>query len=307
MEKVLISGGSGLIGTRLTKLLIEEGYEVAHLSRKKSNKGFVKSYFWDIDKQEIESGALENCDYLIHLAGEPIVDKRWTENRKRIILESRSKTAGLLFKEVSKLTKKPKAILSASAVGYYGFATDNKIFVEEDKEGDDFSAKTCKVWEASVAPFEQYMRTVIIRIGIVLSTKGGALPLIALPIRLGVGSALGSGNQIVPWIHEEDLCSIFLHALKNDEINGTYNAVAPGLLKQSELTKAIARQLHRPLFFPKVPGFLLELILGERAEIVLKGNAISCAKLQQTGYNFKYSQISSALLNLYGESGSNNS
>lgn len=307
MEKVLISGGSGLIGTQLTKQLLKEGYEVAHLSRKKSREGLVKNYYWNIDKQEIESGALENCAYIIHLAGESIVKKRWTEKRKKEILESRTKTATLLYHEVSKLGKKPKAILAASAVGYYGFEDEAKIFSEQDVAGTDFSAKTCQVWEAAIVPFESYMRTVTIRIGIVLSTKGGALPLFALPIKLGIGSALGSGNQIVPWIHEEDLCSIFIHALKNDKMNGPYNAVAPGWLKQSELTKAIARQLHRPLLFPKVPASLIRLILGERAEIVLNGNAITCNKLQQTGFVFNYSQISAALFNLYGPKGSNNS
>jgi len=301
MKRILISGGSGLVGSRLTALLLQKGYEVAHLSRKPPAYSKVPCYKWDVVKQEIETGAFEGVDCIIHLAGEAIVEKSWTPERKAAILESRTQSAALLFKEVSKLQIKPQAFISASAVGYYGFTDADKLFVEDDQPATDFTGITCLAWENAVIPFESIMRTVRIRIGILLSNKGGALKPIALPIKLGFAAALGSGKQIVPWIHEDDVCGIFISAIEDAKMQGVYNAVAPEIKNQKELTKALAKALHRPYFLPNVPEFVLKLILGSRAPLVLKGNAVSCQKIIDQGYVFLYPDLASALSEIYAD------
>ncbi len=303
MKTVLITGGSGLVGMRLTALLLEKGYSVAHLSRSAKVIPGIQNYCWDIEKQKVDAEAIEKADFIVHLAGESIVAKKWTSARKAAILNSRVKSLELLNKAISTSHHKPEALISASAIGYYGFSGAEKIFNESNAPGVDFAASTCVAWENAALTFEQKMRTVRIRLGIVLSAKGGALPQMALPIKLFVGSAIGNGNQYVPWIHIDDVCYIFIKAIEDTQMKGVYNAVAPHqAITQKVLTKTLAGVLQRPLFLPRVPEFLMKIILGSRAYLVLNGNRVSAEKLEKTGFHFVFTDLKSALKNIYKHS-----
>ena len=295
MSKVLITGASGLIGTELSSFLSKKGYEIIHLSRNKK-KGEFKSFLWNIDTGFLEAGALENVDHIIHLAGAGIADKRWTSERKKEIIESRIKSAELLFNEITKLESKPKSFISASAVGYYGAVTSDKIFSESDKHGDDFVAKVCKLWEESTKPFSDIgIRIVQLRFGVVLSPKGGALKKMLLPTKLGIGSALGSGKQYLPWIHITDAISAIEKSVFDKDIKGAYNLVSPSTDDYNSFAKTLAKTLQKPFFAPNVPSFVLKFIFGEMASIILEGSRISPQKLIDSGFNFKYSNLNNAL------------
>lgn len=299
METVLITGATGTIGGQLIPLLIKEGYSLRILTRNRQQSGINTAIFeWDIEKEYIEEGALEGVDHIIHLAGSP-VSERWTNDRKKVILDSRIKSADLLFKNL----KQPlKSFISASGISYYGTKTVDKIFTEEDIikfHEDDFLAYVTHNWEKAANQFNtKANRVVKMRTPVVMSKTGGALERIKKPVKLGFGSALGSGKQWVPWVHIEDLCSAYLLALKNEEVNGVYNIVAPEHLTNKMLTKAIAKRLNRKLFMPKVPGFLLRLLFGQMANIILKGSRVDGKKITELGYNYQHKTIDSALDNL---------
>lgn len=293
---VLITGGTGFIGTHLTKLLRAEGFNVTHLSRTVSGNESVKTYKWRPTQGYIEDGAIEQADYIIHLAGAGIADKRWTEERKKVILDSRVKSAGILFKKASVIQHKVKAFISASAVGYYGTITSEKIFTETDSPGNDFTAYVCKSWEEAADRFLMLnMRTVKIRTAIVLGPDGGALQKIALPVKYYAGAPLGTGNQYFPWIHIDDVCRVYLKAIKDDTMLGSYNAVAPHHITNRDLIKTIAKVLDKPLILPNVPSFAIKLALGEMGNAVLNGSRVSCEKLRQSGFTFQYPELIQAL------------
>ncbi len=298
MEKVLITGGNGLIGSRLSSYLSSKNYEVRLLSRKKDlNNSSV--YFWDLDSGYIDEETLAGIDHIIHLAGAGIAEKPWTAKRKKEIIKSRVKTTELLFCEVNKMYIKPKTFISASAVGYYGAVTTDKIFTENDNPGDDFQGKVCRQWESESQKFgELGIRNVQLRFGVVLSAKGGALPKMMLPIKLWVGSAFGTGNQFIPWIHIDDVVKIIEKSIFDEAITGPYNVAAPEFKTNKEFTEALARELGKPLFLPKVPGFIFKLILGEMSQIVLEGSRISSEKIINSGYTFNYPTLDMALSNL---------
>lgn len=297
-KSVLISGGSGLVGSRLTQLLLQKGYKVAHLSRSAS-EGEVKTIKWDIEKMELDSSAIEPYDYIINLAGAGIVDESWTEERKKILQESRTKTVALLARAVAQNTKKPISFVSASAVGYYGLKTSDHFFTEEDSPGDDFLAKTCIKWEDSINKVAAMgVPTTTIRIGIVLSADGGALKEMANPIKFGVGAPLGNGKQYMPWIHIDDLCGIFIHAFES-KLQGVFNAGAPNQVNNKKFTTSLAKVLGKPLWLPNVPSFIMKLILGSRALLVLEGSRVSCKKVQAAGYKFKFEHLEDALEDIY--------
>jgi uncharacterized protein (TIGR01777 family) len=295
-KKILITGASGLIGKRLTDLLLKRGYEVSHLSRS-SKSGLVPSFVWDVDKGEMDSQALEGVDAIIHLAGAGVADKRWSKSRKEEILISRVKSSQLLYKKLATINHSVKTVVSASAIGYYGFESE-EVFTEESSSGTDFLAQVTKQWEAEVDKLTALnLRIVKLRIGIVLSEKGGALPEMAKPIRLGVGSPLGSGKQQLSWIHLDDLCEMFIHAVRTDQMQGAYNAVSGNWVTNAELTKTIAQVLKKPLWLPNAPAFVLKIIVGEMADIVLGGSKVSADKIKKTGFNFRYSNLEEALNN----------
>ena len=299
MAKVLISGGTGSIGSLMADFLHRQGHEVGLLSRSEKNDGTFKTYKWNIKDNYLDPEALESCDYIIHLAGAGIADRAWTAGRKKEIIESRVLSTDLLYNQVKKHKTPLKAFISASAVGYYGQVTSNKNFTEKDKSANDFVGKTCFLWEQAAEQFENLgIRTVRLRIGVVLMEKGGALEKMVQPIRMGFGSPLGSGKQYIPWIHVDDLIGMFYKALTSDDMSGAYNAVAPEPASNAEFTRILARALNKKLWLPNVPAFVLKALLGERASLVLKGSRVSSKKIESTGFKFKYPSLEPALENL---------
>ncbi|MEN8139260.1 MAG: TIGR01777 family oxidoreductase [Bacteroidota bacterium] len=290
-KNVLITGGTGLVGRAVSKLLESKGYNIAVLSRKKNVKG-VKSFHWDYTKGIIDKKAIEFADVIIHLAGENISNKNWSTQQKEKIVESRVNTTELLFDAVRTSSKKVEAFISASAVGYYGSITSPKIFKENDLPGNDFLAQTVLQWENQVDMFNDIsVRTVKLRFGVVLSKHGGALQKMLTPIKLGLGSPLGSGRQYIPWIEISDLAEMILFAVENENISSTYNAVSPEHITNSELTKKIAKHLNKGYFMPNVPSFILKMLFGKMSDIILKGSRVSSDKIQNEGFKFKYYKI----------------
>jgi hypothetical protein len=300
METILIAGGAGLIGTNLSRKLKIKGYNVVLLSRK-SNRGNPYSvYMWNPDKNEIENEAIKRADYIINLAGAGIGDKRWTKIRRQLILDSRIKTTGLLFNKVQESGKQPKAFITASAIGYYGTITSEKLFSETDRPGKDFSAQVCRQWENTADRFEEIgIRTVKLRTGIVLSKKEGALSRMTLPVRFGIGSALGSGRQYMPWIHIDDICNIYIKAIEDSKMTGAYNAVAPEHISNRGFMRILAKVNRMPFFFPAIPSFVLKILFGKMSEIILNGSRISAEKIISAGYIFEYPDVENALNNLF--------
>ena len=239
-ENVLITGGTGLIGRRLTEILLQEGFSVSHLSRSGKNlNGKIKTYHWNPAKAELDDESIQHADYIINLAGSSIADGRWTAKRKEEICNSRVAGARLLAGRLKKLNHPLKAFISASAVGYYGDTGSNWLD-EEQLQGSDFLARVCAGWESeSLTIAGLGIRTVICRIGIVLAREGGALPEMEKSMRFGVAAYLGSGEQYYSWIHIEDLCRIFLYAIKNEKMSGVFNAVGNNPVTNKELVAAI--------------------------------------------------------------------
>ena len=298
---VLITGGSGLVGTRLTQILLANGFTVSHLSRKPTNTtGKVKIYHWDIENGIIDEKALLEADYLVHLAGAGIADEKWTEERKKEIIDSRTKSLRLIAASLQTLPHKIQAFTSASGIGFYGADTGEEHISEQYTAGDDFVAECCTQWEAVADEIQNLgIRTSKLRIGIVLSTKGGALPKILLPVRFGVGAALGTGKQYQSWIHIDDLCELFIKSLTDESMNGVYNAVAPKPVTNYELTKTSAEILKRPFFMPNVPAWILKLVFGEMANIVLGGNYILNQRISlETDFQYQYTTVKKALESL---------
>jgi uncharacterized protein (TIGR01777 family) len=293
-KNVLITGASGLIGTRLTKLLTAKGYTVSHLGRSRKD-GAVRSFVWDVDKKFIEDEALSGVDSVIHLAGAGVVDKRWTKARKAEILNSRIQSTQLLRTALEKNHTKVAAFISASAIGYYGFE-DTAWIDEEHVPGKDFLADVTRQWEAEVNKVSEIgIRVVKLRIGIVFSKEGGALQSMVRPVKYFVGSPLGKGDQYISWVHIDDLCDMFIKALEDPAMKGAYNAVAPVPVTNKQLTKIIARKLNRILLMPPVPKFVLKLILGEMADIVVTGSKVSSEKIKAAGYQFRFADVNKAL------------
>lgn len=298
MATVLVTGGTGLIGKNLCKLLQNKGYKVFILSRNKSNTN-KNSFYWNIDSEYIEPDAIKNADYIIHLAGTNISEKRWTKKQKDLLINSRVKTANLLFKNVQKFNPNLKGFIAASGIGYYGTITSDKIFNENDKAGADFLSKVCVLWENSSQQFNSLnIRTVIFRTGVVLSEKGGALAKISKPVKMGFGSPIGSGNQYMPWIHINDLCEMYVNAIEKIEMKGIYNAVAPEHITNKNLTKTIAKKLNKRIWLPNTPPFVLKLLFGEMASILLEGSRASSEKITDTSFKFKFKTLNDALNNL---------
>lgn len=294
MSQVLISGGSGLVGKALCRKLQAKGYDVAILSR--TNKDEFKTYLWDPQNNIIDPEAIASSDYIIHLAGANIAKKRWSSSRKKIILDSRVKSANLIFNEVKKQNKNLKAFISASAVGYYGAITSDKIFTEEDDASDDFLGQTCKKWEQAAKQFETLdIRTTILRTGLVLNKQGGALSKMSIPVKLGLASALGTGKQYIPWLHIDDLCEIYIKAIEDNQMEGVFNAVAPDFQTNKSFTKALAKVHSKPYFLTKTPAFILKSTLGEMSNLLLKGSRVSSEKLIKIGFTFKFSKLDGTL------------
>lgn len=297
MRQILITGGSGLVGKRITELLEKKGYEVAWLSRSPQTQ---KTFLWEVEQGKIDPEAIEWADAIIHLAGAGVAEKRWTSERKKLILESRTKSTELLFKAIQGAVHKPNAFISASAVGYYGFNTGPILIEETTSPGDDFLAQVVIAWENEVKKIESLsIRTVMLRIGIVLDAEGGALGEMLKP---PVAAPLGSGDQWMSWIHLEDLARMFVFALEKTTLQGIYNAVAPNPATNQQLTKEAASAKGKPYVGIGVPGFALKLVLGEMAAMVLGGNRVSSQKIQKTGFEFEFSELKPALKDIFSTS-----
>ncbi|MBM3416476.1 MAG: TIGR01777 family protein [Bacteroidetes bacterium] len=302
MSTVLITGGTGLIGKALGRALLKRGYKVIIVSRKtpaQSSEPALSYARWDVGKQMIDRGAVSSADYIIHLAGEGVAEKRWTKKRKHEIVNSRVQSSQLLVKSLREIPNKVRAVISASAIGWYGPDTTVPSpypFTEEMPSAVDFIGYTCKQWEESIQPVATLpIRLVIFRIGIVLSREGGALKEFIQPLRWGIAAVPGRGKQMMSWIHIDDLVNIFIASIKNENMNGVYNAVSPNPVSNRELVLALARSRRR-FFIPfRIPSFFLRLFLGELSAEILKSATVSCCKIQQTGFQFKYPDIQSAL------------
>jgi uncharacterized protein (TIGR01777 family) len=299
MSTVLLAGGSGLIGQRLSVLLEKKGYEVIFLSRKESSDN--RFFQWDIKKGTIDSVAIERADYVINLAGAGIVDKRWTDNRKKILIESRTQTAVLLKESFEKI-KKPKAYISASAIGFYGNRGDEWLTENSEPQPEDFLSECTMAWEnAAKNMAKSNIRTAIFRIGIVLSMNGGALPEMILPMKFGARVSFGDGKAYYPWVHIDDVCHMFIWALENEQANGIYNAVAPEPLMIEDLVKEIQEARGGFAFPIPAPSFALKLVMGEMADMLLNSARVSAEKVLASGYKFKFPEIQPALKNILKE------
>jgi len=298
-QNILITGGTGLVGTRLSERLLAKGYQVSFLSRTADN-GKIKKYRWDTKNGYIEEEAIANSDYIIHLAGAGVFDKRWTPEYKKEILDSRIDSTLLLSKKIKSIPNSIKGIISASAIGIYGFDTGENWQTETSPIGEGFLAEITKKWEESIEKIaETGKRTVAFRIGIVLSNKGGALEELAKPIKFFVGAPIGKGSQYISWIHLDDLCDMFVYAIENEKLSGVFNCVAPEPITNKLFTIEIAKTIKRPLWLPNIPAFIMKIIVGsEQASIILGGNRVSAQKIINTGFKFNYSTLSSALVNL---------
>ena len=298
MKNVLITGGSGMIGERLTDLLLQRGYHVSHLGRKKS-VGKVTTYLWDIERNYIDPEALRDVDAIVHLAGVNIGEKRWTRKRKKQILDSRIDTARLLYNELKKQKHSVESIICAAGSSYYGLDNGGKLAKEDDKSGDDFLAVVCQLWERELDKFRELgLRVVKLRAAIVLSPKGGALKKMKRPIELFVGAVLASGSQLMTWIHIDDHCGIIIKSLEDGSMEGAYNSVAPNPVTNEQFTKEMASVLHRPIVLPHAPAFILRVVFGEMAVLVLYGIRLSPEKIIRAGYTFRFTNLREALENL---------
>jgi len=303
MSVVLISGGTGLIGSHLTNHLLERGFEVVILSRKNlsSNNPKISYSHWSVKDKIIDAEIGKKADHIFHLAGAGVMDKKWTNEYKKIIVDSRTKSAELIIDCLKDNDHNVKTFLSASAIGWYGEdvkAGERKEgFIETDLPSNDFLGETCVMWEASTGIVTSLgIRLVKLRTGIVLSNKGGELKEFKTPLNFGVAPVLGNGKQMVSWIHIDDLCRMYSEAIENPYLNGSYNAVAPNPVTQKELILILGQKMRNRFFIPVyVPAFILKLVFGKRSIEILKSVTVSNKKIKATGFTFLYPSIESAI------------
>lgn len=299
MATYTITGGTGLVGQQLIEKLTQQNHLIKVLTRNKNkeiNLPHVSFYNWDIKKGEIEIDALKT-DYIIHMAGAGIADKPWTEARKKEIFESRTKSTQLIFKILEQTNLKPKAVVSASAIGYYGTVTTSNIFDEKSNQGKGFLSEVVKQWEFETAKFRELgIKTTQLRIGIVLAKNGGALQEIMQKPFLAV---LGSGKQWMPWIHIEDLVNMILFTAQHQNTNDVFNAVAPHFVSNKDFTKLLAKHSGKWLMPVNAPAFVLKLMLGNLANLVLEGSRVSAQKILDEGYKFKYVNLPNAFGSMF--------
>lgn len=306
MAVVLIAGGTGLIGARLAAMLSGKGHTVIILTRKLNNtqKQYLQA-LWNPDKGTIDREVLQKADYIINLAGAGIADKRWTAKRKKEIVESRVNSGRLIVKALSEYRHSIKAVINASAMGWYGADPRNKDdhwegFSERASAAPGFLGQACLAWENSIDPVADLdIRLCKIRIGLVLSMQGGALIEFAKPLRWGIAAILSNGRQVESWIHIDDLCRIFIYAMEDSRLKGVYNAVAPRPVDQKTLTLQLAKLIKGSFYITTyVPSFVLKLMLGQMSQELLVSTTVSCDKIKSTGFQFLYPSIDAALHNL---------
>ncbi|MBI1342350.1 MAG: TIGR01777 family protein [Terrimonas sp.] len=312
---ILITGGTGLVGTALTKALLEKGYHVIILTRNPSRypnptaNPHLCYAGWDVKKQHIDKDALAKADHIIHLAGAGVADKRWSKKRKQEIVDSRVKSSELIVQVLKEYPNKVQTVVSASAIGWYGpdpsipLSNHREGFIESDPPSQDFLGTTCKQWEISIEPVTDLgKRLVILRTGIVLSNNGGAYVEFIKPLHWGIAAILGNGKQVISWIHIDDLVRMFIHALEQKDLSGPYNAVAPAPISNKALVIEIGKQRRGQFYIPIfVPSFLLKIILGEMSIEVLKSTTVSAARIQATSFTFLFPTAVAAVRHLLGQ------
>lgn len=305
MNTVLITGGSGLVGTALTKQLCAKGYKVIILTRDLArNRSLAEPNIeyasWNVAQETIDAAAIQKANYIIHLAGAGVADKRWTAKRKKEIVESRTQSSALIVKALKEIPNHVQAVVSASAIGWYGpdpVVPNQRPFVETDPADAAFLGETCRLWEESIEPVTKLgKRLVKLRTGIVLSKEGGALAAFKQPVRFGLAAIMSNGRQMISWIHLDDLCRMYLEALENIEMEGAYNAVAPKPVSNKELVVQLARVLKGNFYIPlHIPSFVLKIVLGEMSIEILKSTTVSAYKIRKTGFNFIYPSVEAAI------------
>jgi hypothetical protein len=301
--RIIITGGTGLIGTVLSKKLLEDGHEVIVLSRnpaKAKMPNGVRAEKWDAKTPDGWGSLINNDTAIVNLAGAGIADKRWSEERKKLLHDSRVDAGQAVTKAIVTAEQKPKVLIQSSAIGFYGTHDDIK-FTEDDNAGNDFMAKLCQEWETSTASVEEMgVRRVIIRTGVVLSNDGGAFPRMSLPFKLFVGGPVGKGKQWLSWIHIDDTVNGIRYFIGNENTSGVYNLTAPHPHTNKQFGKVIGKVLGRPSFMP-VPGFAMKLLFGEMSVVLLEGQQVLPAKLEATDFSFKYPELETALRELLGK------
>ncbi|HEY5687213.1 MAG TPA: TIGR01777 family oxidoreductase [Yeosuana sp.] len=298
--RVLITGATGLIGNEIIKLCHKKNISVNYLTTSKSkitNNTKYQGFYWNPKTKEIDLQCFKEVDVIIHLAG-TTVSKRWTSEYKKEILSSRLETTQLLVDSIKNNINQVKQVIAASAIGIYPDSLSN-YYEESDSEGDaSFLSEVVKKWEAAIDTFSELnIRVAKIRIGLVLSDKGGALPELTKPIKLGLGAAFGSGRSWQSWIHIKDLARLFMYVL-NHNLTGTFNAVAPNPVTNQDLTKLCAKVLNKPLWLPNIPKFFMKLVLGDMHTLLFLSQRVSSKKIEEVGFNFKYHHLEPALEDL---------
>jgi len=296
MKTILLTGASGYIGKALLPVLKQAGYAVRILTTQRTDPDATDIFYWDPVRGIFDDRALTGVDYVIHLAGASIGTHRWTKKRRKLIIDSRIKSTTLLYQKITRLNIPLRAFISASAVGYYGSSLTGNVMDEYSPAGKDFLAGVCSEWERAVDLFSLAgFRTVKIRTGLVLGADAPALQKMLIPVKLGIGGPLGSGNQHIPWIAVEDLCKTYLKAVEDNTFRGAYNAVAPQSVTNRVFMKSLAAAFNKPYFMPPVPAFLLKLLLGDMAVIITGGKAVYPRRLTSMGYTFLYPELDSFL------------
>ena len=295
-NSILITGGSGLVGSHLVPLLKARGDKISLLGRKKKSLSSIASFEWDYGRNYLEEGALDGVDTIVHLAGAGVADEKWSTDRKTVILESRTQTSHLLYQKLKEGNHQVKTIIAASAIGLYGTDTGSQRLLEDSPVGSDFLAHVTDAWELSTRKFAELgIRVVQLRIGVVLSNKSGALVKLLEP---PVAAPLGKGQQVMSWIHIEDLAQMIIKSIDDTDMTGPYNAVAPYPVSNKELTQAAAKAFGKTFVPLPVPGLILKVMLGEMAAIVLGGSRVSSEKIQKAGFEFQFPKIEQAVKDL---------
>ncbi len=298
MPTVLLAGGSGLIGSRLGQLLREGGHEVLLLSRRPRPGGPFPAFQWDPVKQTIDDEAVRRADYVINLAGASIAGKPWTSGRKQLIIDSRVDSARLLLSAFERLAHRPAAYISSSAIGYYGDRGEDWVD-ESSPPGKGFLPESCIAWEKAIGAVARAgIRTVAIRIGIVLSARGGAMAKMLMPFRFGGGAYFGDGSQWYSWIHIDDLCRLFIKAMEDGSMKGAYNGAAPYPVTNKELAEALKKALGKAALLVPAPALFLRLAMGEMADVVLHSTRVSSEKIEAAGFEFLFPTLEAALPDL---------
>ncbi len=296
MQRVLIGGGTGLIGKRLSVILKAKGYEVRHLSRRANPSAEFPAFKWDPNAGTMDEAALENVDYVINLAGAGIADKAWTKKRKQVIIDSRVKSNALLFKKIKASGRKVKTFLAASAIGYYGDRGNEELTESSSAGTSGFLAESCVAWESAFSLISSISeRHVIVRIGIVLSTKGGALEKMLIPFNFGMGNYFGDGQMYTSWIHIDDVCRIFIAGIQNENMSGIYNGTAPEPVTGKALIYAIKEAKGSSALVMPAPIFALKIGLGERVEMLTGSARVIPKRTLESGFKFEYENLVGAL------------